>query len=760
MGTTQHHDEGSGNDGRHTPVIPDHQLLHRIGDGSYGEVWLARTATGTLRAIKIVHRARFKDARPYEREFAGLRQFEPVSRTHPGFVDILHLGRDDAAGCFYYIMELADADAPEFTPETYRPLTLESLIKQRGRLPVAECVRLSRQLAQALECLHGARLVHRDIKPGNIIFVGGVPKLADVGLVAPLDSARSFVGTEGFIPPEGPGTPQADLYSLGKVMYEMAMGKDRQEFPSPPTLLDELPDAAELLELNEVINRACDPEPSRRYRSAGAMSMALETLSAGKSIRGQNKRRILLRWMAASLIITALAGLWLLLRSPLRMEQKLVLPNGQPAFRAAIGDLNGDGKPEVLSVDGTGMAYVYSANGSELMRRKPSNFQPDELTLHPMVDVDGDGRQEVVVQWSSVTNFYISLFNQQLIEVERYAAFGYWHESTNDRIKRVVQGFLQARCFVPPKEKSPAWMVATLSSGMAGYPRELRCYDGLSTNIFWRVQTANAAAHVLVEDLDNDGQRECIVGFVSNNNRVPELNGEDDSRSRVKAISEDGRVLWTLDGGDVFTCCRPVVVRTGGSNVLYVLVSTTAEVSAQTTNTTPVLGIILRVSPEGKETGRYDAGIDLYSLVACDTDGDSEPEILATDGAGLLHVLDRDLKNPRKLPVAPKTHDWVELRLEPAADLNGDGRPELVFFSKQVEFVSGRDLRHLSGSNNRNFHELTITVLSSDLQRKFSRKVCETTESDAWTLTLTPPDRNLRRRIAVLSQDIQFYSFR
>jgi serine/threonine protein kinase len=66
-------------------------------------------------------------------------------------------------------------------------------------------------------------LVHRDIKPSNIIFVNGALKLADVGCVTDLgDAAMSYVRTEGFIPPEGPGTMQADIYSLGKVLYEIS----------------------------------------------------------------------------------------------------------------------------------------------------------------------------------------------------------------------------------------------------------------------------------------------------------------------------------------------------------------------------------------------------------------------------------------------------------------------------------------------------------------------------------------------------------
>src|SRR5438874_1098929 len=88
------------------PAIPDHELLCKIGHGSYGEVWLARNVMGTLRAVKIVYRASFESERPYEREFSGLQKFEPVSRTHPGLVSILHMGRNDA--CFYCVMEVAD----------------------------------------------------------------------------------------------------------------------------------------------------------------------------------------------------------------------------------------------------------------------------------------------------------------------------------------------------------------------------------------------------------------------------------------------------------------------------------------------------------------------------------------------------------------------------------------------------------------------------------------------------------------------------
>jgi serine/threonine protein kinase len=88
--------------------VPDHEVVKRIGQGSYGGVYLARSVAGPLRAVKVVWRSSFSSERPYEREFSGIKRFEPISRSHPGVVEILHIGRDAEAGCFYCVMELAD----------------------------------------------------------------------------------------------------------------------------------------------------------------------------------------------------------------------------------------------------------------------------------------------------------------------------------------------------------------------------------------------------------------------------------------------------------------------------------------------------------------------------------------------------------------------------------------------------------------------------------------------------------------------------
>lgn len=71
------------------PQIADYTLLRCIGVGSYGEVWLARSVLGEHRAVKVVYRSKFEHDRPYEREFEGIKNYEPISRTHDSQVDIL-----------------------------------------------------------------------------------------------------------------------------------------------------------------------------------------------------------------------------------------------------------------------------------------------------------------------------------------------------------------------------------------------------------------------------------------------------------------------------------------------------------------------------------------------------------------------------------------------------------------------------------------------------------------------------------------------
>ncbi len=271
------------------PDAPGYELIQPpFGRGGYGRVWLARNVAGQWQALKAVYLAKFENnPEPYDREFRGIARIKPISKKHPGLLEVDYISPKKAEGYFYYVMELGDGLTPgwEADPSSYRPRDLLNVRAQcpEARMPVGECVRIGLALAETLEFLHGLELTHRDIKPSNIIFVDNQPKLADVGLVTDAHPTRehSLVGTVGYMPspPEPPGTPSADIYALGMVLYVISTGQAPGLFPTISTTLVQQTDDINYLRLNPIILKACQPELSQRYSSAGEMRTALRQLA-------------------------------------------------------------------------------------------------------------------------------------------------------------------------------------------------------------------------------------------------------------------------------------------------------------------------------------------------------------------------------------------------------------------------------------------------------------------------------------------------
>jgi WD40 repeat protein len=216
---------------------------------------------------------------------------------------IQNTGKDPSESFFYYAMETADnavtgsplapfeslpVDLTEAqgVADAYRPLTMTEKL-HAGRLTPAECIRHGLDLAEALAHLHANGLVHRDVKPSNIIFVGGRAKLADVGLVTRLDATLiSLAGTPGFVPMHGAGKETGDLYALGKVLYLMATGRAVSDPFCLPPGHENLPDEerAALAELRAVYNRACEPDPADRQANVQELKDELERLRVKGSV--------------------------------------------------------------------------------------------------------------------------------------------------------------------------------------------------------------------------------------------------------------------------------------------------------------------------------------------------------------------------------------------------------------------------------------------------------------------------------------------
>ena len=172
----------------------DYELLDFCAEGGFGEVWRARGFDGRVVALKIVGTQYRGDA--WKSELKGIQTYQQTVPAHPNLLQIFHVG--EAENCFYYTMELADS----LSEERYRADTLDERLKRNGRLSADETLKLVGSLLSGVEALHASGLVHRDIKPANILWVKGVPKLADVGLVRDPAHTVSRGGTPAFFPPE------------------------------------------------------------------------------------------------------------------------------------------------------------------------------------------------------------------------------------------------------------------------------------------------------------------------------------------------------------------------------------------------------------------------------------------------------------------------------------------------------------------------------------------------------------------------------
>ncbi len=280
--------------------LGSYRLVERLGAGGMGEVW--RAEHRTLRrpaAVKLVKPEMLGGTDPESRARV-LARFELEARataslTSPHTIEVYDYGVA-SDGSLYYVMELV------------RGLDLESLARAQGELPPARVVHFLRQLCLSLRDAHAAGLVHRDVKPANVIACsrGGerdFVKLLDFGLVArtdrsvlegegPLTLPGGLAGTPGYIAPEVMGGDEvdgrADLYAVGCVAYKLLTGRlvfERQNHYG--LILAHMQDAPEPVrahapgtpaELDAIVLRLLAKPPDDRFRDADAVIVALDAL--------------------------------------------------------------------------------------------------------------------------------------------------------------------------------------------------------------------------------------------------------------------------------------------------------------------------------------------------------------------------------------------------------------------------------------------------------------------------------------------------
>ena len=251
-----------------------------LGHGGMAVVYAAEDGElGRLVAVKVLA-VRLGDDGEFRRRF--VREARLAARlSHPNVVQVYDAGEDD--GRPFIVMELVRGE------------TLADLLERRGKLPADEASSLARQAALGLAHAHAAGLVHRDVKPQNLLLrEDGVLKIADFGIARAAESTRltqlgTILGTAAYLAPEQAvgeeAGPEADVYALGAVLYELLTGRPPNEFASLAELTAHHRDGAIVpvrdLEpsvppsLEALVMQCLAREPRFRPRSADEVARAL-----------------------------------------------------------------------------------------------------------------------------------------------------------------------------------------------------------------------------------------------------------------------------------------------------------------------------------------------------------------------------------------------------------------------------------------------------------------------------------------------------
>ena len=265
------------------------RLSGYCGGGAYGDVYVCEDISGRKLAVKIISKVKLGD--DWERELRGVSNYRKITENAPGLLQIFHVEED--AETFFYTMEAADSIGSD---GQYRADTLAERLKN-GSLPRTELYPTLSAIFAGIRIIHAAGFAHRDIKPDNIIFVKGQPKLSDIGLLSSLSATYTqLAGTLDFLPPEErasdtPGTDRRsrqknDLYAFGKVIYCSVTGCSPQDFPTVPA---ELPLTVELKFLLRLAFRLCNKDPLLRLdsleKTADELSQIKRKLLYGETFR-------------------------------------------------------------------------------------------------------------------------------------------------------------------------------------------------------------------------------------------------------------------------------------------------------------------------------------------------------------------------------------------------------------------------------------------------------------------------------------------
>ncbi|MFL5328469.1 MAG: serine/threonine-protein kinase [Gemmataceae bacterium] len=373
-------------EGQSTASLEGFHVLSALGQGGMGTVYLAfNTQARKQVALKLLADSLANDRVYVERFYREARIGEAL--CHPHIVHTVRAGRDAASG--RHFMELEYVDGP----------SCQQLLERDGKLGVEDAVLVAYHIAQALAHLHQNQLVHRDVKPDNILLSGqGIAKLADFGLAKQIDAENDLTaqhagfGSSWYMPYEQArnasfADDRSDIFSLGATLYHLLTGsvpfpgenhaevvarKQADRFAPASRLNPQVPPA-----LDAILNRMLAFDPRKRYGSARELIVDLERsrllvnhdrvgVETGAGTIAGRRRNAASDGAATS--------------PDLRLPEKnqTPLPSGEPHWRLRFRDGNGRdylrraSTPQVLD----GLRNSYWPEGTEAARFNRNRFRP------------------------------------------------------------------------------------------------------------------------------------------------------------------------------------------------------------------------------------------------------------------------------------------------------------------------------------------------------------------------------------------------
>jgi len=725
------------------------EIIRLLGTGGMGVVYLARDPrNGAELALKTL--------RP---EYAGVRRI--VGRflleaghlqklKHPSLVPVLEIVERDGAACFVM--------------PHYAAGSLAQRMREKSGLDPERALRIVTDVAEALAFIHRKGLIHRDVKPGNILFdADGRAVLADFGLArtlfndATLDVERvSYEGTAAYMSPAAAAgeveDTRCDIYGLGAVLYQMLAGRPPYEGATaaeirgrvlagpPPRIAQVNPKAHK--DLTRVAEWAMAREHRDRYANVADLLADLRRIGEGRVPLGPHGFRFEWRsgveWLerqprwrlaAAGALVLGIAAFLLWPERGLVTVQTFSSPSIALWTDARAGDWNGDDRADLMIIrNDTLLAFSYE--GRQLCAGALSQAGIWNAHMEHVEDVNGDGFVDAWVSWeTSGTNLHLAPVKDGMFRLKQFDAVGHPEHPKN----RSIASSLRPGVLVRNEIGVPTRVVARLLTAYGGAPRGIACYDFATTRLLWQYLTGPAVKDVQLLEREKGMPRDLFFGSAapSNNNIAPD--GSDDRHSYVFAVSHDGQLLWRTHMTGECAGTSLVAVDISGDGAKDLVAWT--HVSEHPGEADPAdVGRVHAFDLSGRELCRHAAGANLWAQNAVlDLDGDGQDELVFVDQEGDLHVLGRDLKRLRKVNIIPKRYNHVRWQTVASAKMTASGGPQIVLLCSQHDTIRRENL---AGDPTKpddvvDTYDTQVLVLNVQLEIIGSRMICRYSRKEA-----------------------------